>query len=234
MRLALALLLTLVVCASALADASPPASNGDVASVEAVASLGKKSAVLDLNAQYSNPSGARPRDPQTMVIRFPRGATWNGTKFPKCSYARLPYCPKSTLIATGSALADARPAISDPFPADVKIYNAQTKKGKPTLAVYGKSEAGPEARFEMFFSFPKKGAYGTVLTFPVMKAFGKTPLFTITSFKIKTLDKSYRGTPLISAKSCPGAYGFSFEQTFPGGERLVAKDTLPCPSVGRR
>lgn len=233
MRLALALLLTLCTCAIAVADSSPPASNGDVAALEATAALGKKSVVLTLDGSYSNPSGARPRDPRTMVIRFSKGARWNGNKFPKCSYAKLPYCPRSTLVATGSAIADARPAISDPFPAVVKVFNAKTKKGKPSLVFYGKSEAGPEARFEMTFSFPRTGAYGTVLTFPVMKQFGKTPLFTITGFKIKTLDKSYRGTPLITATTCPGKYPFSFEQTLPSGERIVAGDTLPCPALSR-
>jgi hypothetical protein len=232
MRLALALLLTACACAAASADTSAPASNGDVVSIEAKATLAKKSVVLELDGSYSSPSGARPRDPQTMVIRFSRGARWNGARFPKCSYDKLPYCPRSTLVATGTATADARPNI-DPFPATVKVYNAKTKRGKPSLVFHGRSDVGPEARFEMTFSFPKKGDYGTVLTFPVMKQFGKTPLFTITGFKIKTLDKSYRGTPLISATSCPGKYPFAFEQTLPSGERLVARDTLPCPALSR-
>ena len=210
----------------------PAAASAEEQTLEARATLAKRSVVLELDGRYFLPSGERPRDPKTMTVRFPRGARWNGASFPACSYSRLPYCPRRTLVATGTALADARPMIPEPFTANVSVYNAKTRRGRPSLIFLGRSDAGPEARFEMTFSFPRRGAFGTILTFPVMKQFGPTPLFTIAEFRIKTLDKSYRGKPLIQATSCPGSYRFEFENRLPSGERFLGRDTLPCPSLG--
>jgi hypothetical protein len=220
------------VAAAAFLLAVPAAASAEEQTLDATATLGKRSVVLDIAGRYFDPSGARPRDPKTMTLRFPRGARWNGAGFPACAYSRLPYCPRRTLVATGTALADARPMIPDPFTANVSVYNAKTKRGKPSLVFLGRSDAGPEARFEMTFSFPRRGAFGTVLTFPVMKQFGPTPLFTIAEFKIRTLDKSFRRKPLIQATSCPGSFRFEFENRLPSGERFLARDTLPCPTVG--
>lgn len=189
------------------------------------------------------------------VIRLPRGMRTNAARFPvTCplpattdELGNEARCPVKSKLGSGTAEADARPAIQEFLPATMNAYNGAPHNGHPTLivmltATVGNSQLHSELDFE--YTSQPTGAYGPKLAMFHVVADSSSGFFSPRKFdltlpdkvfKLKVGAKKVRYHVLQAPTKCPSAgWAFSMQGfTTDGSSSITATDVAPCVRASR-
>jgi hypothetical protein len=249
--------LATVVVAGALAAgaiAGPIASspNGEFQTLDVDVYPGKGKAAkahavgLQFSVLYGKSDGSRPRN-TGLFIRFDKSLVFNLAGLPMCDATALETtgpsaCPDGSQLGTGTASADLRPSGPASVPAEVTLYRGSpdaTSNGDPLLLIYAVPE-GSTTGLVLFFVFrdDPQGPYRFALDGGPPPAVGAPDDgLVLTQFQVNVpptvykIKKNGKQTVVaaIEAKPCKGGVRrFDTEQTFAGGETLVATDISGC------
>jgi hypothetical protein len=200
---------------------------------------GKLQAVaLSYTHKYVRKDGARPTgEYKRLTVTLAKGFTIDPTVVAQCKESVVAKaskdCPSASVLGTGKAVADARPANPDPISAPVRVLN-----GLEELDANGKALSAPRPALfvvatvgtaEIYFVAEIRGNR-LVVDFPTPKP-GTPPGIIIRdiSFKIRAITKGKRAF-IGAPTTCPKA-GWSFSETdefFSGAKTVTAKDVVAC------
>jgi len=157
---------------AASAQAGPPTGDAlgdrqqfDVAAYPPVAGA---PVIFDLQQTYWNVLGVRPRAPREVVIRFPRGAKWNGRLFPKCDRkplaARGPAaCPRGSKFATAQVTVALGTSQTTTIQAKMTDFVGTRLHGHPTQLFWVVPEIGAPLLITAEVIPEPRGPYGLAL-----------------------------------------------------------------------
>jgi hypothetical protein len=244
-----------IVVTVALANEVGPTPSGQIHSLEWKVIPNKAStkkrgrgAVFEVTVRHRTASGSKPSGERRALIHLQKGYKLNNALFPKCDGAKLERkgasaCPKGSKVGTGTAMADARPVVSDPVAATVAAFNG---KKKNTLLIYAVPQLGPPLILEGTYRNAPAGPYGYSLdvSIPPVATLPGQPNATIIFFTIKvgaktTIKKQVkvrgrRATRKVAVsffenpRFCKGSWQFGIDFTYENGEQLSPTDSVPC------
>jgi hypothetical protein len=181
-----------------------------------------------------------PVNDQTRIIdvRLGKGFKVNGPAFVSCRRADIDRnrCPRASLVGTGTATADARPAIANRVPAKVTAFNGKTAAGRPAVLLRAVANLNGQQVPLVLVAEIKPAAVGFGPSFVVDSGpltSGSGPLFGITQLHLNLPDKVVRVRGrvvhfLVAPPTCRGAWLFKQVDTAYSGAKLIATDRVPC------
>jgi hypothetical protein len=171
-------------------------------------------------------------------VRLAKGFKVNPSAFASCTRAQIDKnrCPTASKLATGTATADARPAIATPVQAKVTAFNGKTTAGKPALLLRALANLNGSQVPLVLVAEIKPPAFGFGPGFVVDSGPltpGAGPLFGISQLHLNFPDRSarVRGRTVhytVAPPTCRGSWLFEQINTSYGGAREVATDRMPC------
>ena len=171
-------------------------------------------------------------------VRLAKGFKVNPSAFASCTRAQIDKnrCPTASKLATGTATADARPAIATPVQAKVTAFNGKTTAGKPALLLRALANLNGSQVPLVLVAEIKPPAFGFGPGFVVDAGPltpGAGPLFGISQLHLNFPDKAVRvrGRAVhytVAPTTCRGSWLFEQVNTSYGGAREVATDRMPC------
>jgi hypothetical protein len=235
--------------AATLALAAPAASLADTGTsgnLQLTLDVGVKpakagqSVSLRYKQRLTTKDGSRPQfDVKRITITLPGGFRINTSAFPRCKVSAVPAtgvaCPKDTEVGSGSATADARPALADLISAKVLGYagiddedvQGNPKTPRPALLVTADAIVGGVTVQSLFVGDIK--ANKLILDFAPGSGGAQGP------YVIRTLKLALRnltgkgGVPLVQASTrCSGTWTFKQTTAFSDGTSVTATDSVPC------
>jgi hypothetical protein len=181
-----------------------------------------------------------PVNDQTRIIdvRLGKGFKVNGPAFVSCRRADIDRnrCPRASQIGTGTATADARPAVANRVPAKVTAFNGKTAAGRPAALLRAVANLNGQQVALVLVAEIKPAAVGFGPRFvfdsgPLTSGAG--PPFGITQLHLNLPDKVVRVRGrvvhlLVAPPTCRGAWLFEQVDTTYSGAKLIATDRVPC------
>jgi hypothetical protein len=188
-----------------------------------------KSAGVATDFVASDPAADQPPIMNKIVINFPKGGKFNGSKFPKSTSNTLLSkgpggCPKGSKIGTGTGVGYAKPVVTDPVNAKLTLFN-----GGNVINVFVLPDLGPT------FVTPCKvtGGYNLTCTIPPIKTLPSAPDASVGTVKTKTkaltLKKGKKKFGyVITPKKCKGTWKASATFFFAGGTQVKSEASQKC------
>jgi hypothetical protein len=210
------------------------------ASSQPGASASTRGARLRFVVKLGTVNGKRSTEYVTSIsLRGPAGMRFNSSALPRCIESRLftdkTYrCPGRSVLGTGTAKADARPAVANLINARLTAYNSSNdfdatnhyRRAKPGVVLNANLGGGNFVGVPLDYTAPN----ALLLEQPPPPPSGQA-LYTIASLDITVGGLGARGTPYIQMPStCPrsAAWRFTLTERFRSGRRLAATHDLRC------
>lgn len=213
-------------------QAQPPIANAGIA--------------YDFQATYLNAWGLPPRPPSKQIIRWPRGARWNGAQFPQCDPTQLQAvgpaaCPPNSLFLRGEAVA-AVGLQALKIRATIQGFVGTPRNGHETQVFYIEPDLGPSFVLTGVFVDETSGPYGASEYFDFTEIPGATALLpspiVVLSFHSEDLHTHIQTyvngqevmVPLtVAPPSCEsGFWYYALESYYRVGKPLKSTGRQPC------
>ncbi len=189
-----------------------------------------KSAGVSVNYALTQPGQPQPPVNNDIVITFPSGGKWNGSKFPKCSASSLlakgpKGCPSKSKLGTGTGVGYAYPVVTNPVNAALTIFN-----GGNSILVYVFPDLGPTFVVTCKIS----GGYNLHCVVPPIKTLPSAPDAATGTVKTKTKALSIKKGKktlglVVTPKVCKGGHWKSSAKfSFTDGETLTLPFSETC------
>ena len=175
---------------------------------------------------------------RTIAIRLARGSKVNSSAFATCTVANAQQnrCSRASQVGTGTATADARPAIATPIQARVTAFNGKTTAGRPAVLLRAVANInGSQVPLVIVAQLgPAGSGFGpsfVVDNGPLTP--GQNPAYNIRQLHLNLPDKVVRVRRrlvhfLVAPPTCRGSWLYEQVNTSYGGARLIATDRVPC------
>jgi hypothetical protein len=188
-----------------------------------------KSAGVTADYTITDPAAIQPPVNNRIVITFPKGGKWNGSKFTKCSANALLQkgpkgCSAKSKIGTGTGVGYAKPVVTDPVQAKLTLFN-----GGSSVLVYVFPDLGPT----FVVTCKITGGYNLDCTIPPIKTLPSAPDAATGTVNTKTTPKSItkKGKKIgmvITPKKCAGSWKSSATFYFTTGEKVTSPYSQKC------
>jgi hypothetical protein len=188
-----------------------------------------KSAGVTTDYTITDPAAVQPPVNNRIVITFPKGGKWNGSKFTKCNVNSLVQkgpkgCPSKSKLGTGSGVGYAKPVVTDPVNAKLTLFN-----GGSSVLVYVFPDLGPT----FVVTCKITGGYNLDCTIPPIKTLPSAPDAATGTVNAKTTPKSItkKGKKIgmvITPKKCAGSWKSSATFYFTTGEKVTSPYSQKC------
>jgi hypothetical protein len=232
----------------ALADQAATSSNGQFIDLNVSVTPPKASTAkhpqgvgITFNSFTGNRINGNTRSDNTSItVRFNKGFTENGLKFPACAInpKGTSVCAKKTQIGTGSAegsVASSSGGAPTFVPAALKAYNGKPQGKNPTVIFIGSIGGKPSLELDFVVKHQNSGPYG--LAFDEIIYPGPPAAFDITKFSVsipdRTVTKKVHGHKLTyhlitAPTSCNKTWKFAQVNGFSSQPALTATATQSC------
>jgi len=188
-----------------------------------------KSAGVTADYTITDPAAAQPPVNNRIVITFPKGGKWNGSKFTKCNANSLVQkgpkgCPAKSKLGTGTGVGYAKPVVTDPVNAKLTIFN-----GGSSVLVYVFPDLGPT----FVVTCKIAGGYNLDCTIPPIKTLPSAPDAATGTVNTKTTPKSIKKNGkkvglVVTPKKCAGTWKSSATFYFTTGEKVTSPYSQKC------